>query len=76
MNIKTMTPQQLEQALDESLMGSDSCRLAAGLAKGAARRKYMRYAKQHSDNIKALSDALYGPIDDVDIDTLYAELMA
>lgn len=46
MNIETMTPQQLKQALDESCRGSESCRLAAGLAKGAARRKYMRYAKR------------------------------
>lgn len=75
MKIKAMTSQQLKQALDHSCVKNDSCRIAAGLSKGAARRKYMRYAKRHSDNIKALSDALYGPINDnITIEELFKAL--
>lgn len=57
---------QLEAMLQESATQADLARMAAGLSKGAQRRRYKAYAAQHHRNALALSDALYGePSEDI-----------
>lgn len=53
---------QLRAMLQESAAQADLCRMAAGLAKGATRRRYEAFASQHGRNALALAEALYGPI--------------
>ncbi len=48
--------------LRESAINADRARLAAGLAKGAARRRYAEYARIHHRNCLAISDRLHGPV--------------
>lgn len=53
---------QLEAMLQESATQADLARMAAGLSKGATRRRFKAYAAQHHRNAIAISDALHGPV--------------
>lgn len=49
-----------ESMLAESLHGNDVARLAAGLSRGAERRRCAAIARQHGRNAMVLADRLYG----------------
>jgi hypothetical protein len=40
----------------------ETARCAAGMAKGAARRRYLGYARQHHGNVMALANRIDGPM--------------
>jgi hypothetical protein len=56
----TLSRADAESMLAESLHGEDMARLAAGMARGAAKRRAVAIASQHLRNAHALADRLYG----------------
>jgi hypothetical protein len=59
-DLATLTEADAHAYLDQECIAATRAELAAGLATGATRRRFMRYAATHRANAIALSNHIYG----------------
>lgn len=74
LDLSQLTRLQLIELRAESAHQSDLARMAAGLAKGRAKARMLKYAAQHHANMMHLADLIDGPSEPLDMSD--AELIA